>query len=96
MYGDHREVTSEELLEEYHFLADAFLEAGADIFVFETLSSTESLSKIWQYIKQQKPDAFILAQFALTPEGTTRRGLRLDGLVQQLLAEESIDAFGFN
>ena len=51
------------------------LKLGADIFVFETFSSTEYLKALSEYIKSSNPDSFVLAQFALNAEGYTRKGI---------------------
>lgn len=83
------------LLNEYKFMVDSFLEVGADIFVFETFSSLDYLNDIINYIRKKKEDAFILTQFAFTTDGFTRRGLSVDTIVNGVKALD-VDAFGFN
>jgi methionine synthase / methylenetetrahydrofolate reductase(NADPH) len=85
-----------ETLDEYKFIADSLLEAGADIFVMETLSSTEYIQELAHYIKTRKPSAFLLTQFATMPDGYTRRGISMDRLIGEVKAIGEIDAYGFN
>ncbi|MDP4146655.1 MAG: bifunctional homocysteine S-methyltransferase/methylenetetrahydrofolate reductase [Bacillota bacterium] len=84
------------VLDEYKFIADTFLNLGENIFIFETFSSVEYLKDITQYIKRKNKDAFILTQFAITPSGYTRKGVSISGIVEETRTLKSIDAFGFN
>lgn len=94
--AEHAEVCLERMHNEYVCIIDAFLEQGATVFVFETLSDARTLEAIWRYIKEQAPDSFILAQFAVTAEGATRKGLSVDRLLAELQGQQCLDAFGFN
>ncbi|MGN0143800.1 MAG: bifunctional homocysteine S-methyltransferase/methylenetetrahydrofolate reductase [Clostridium sp.] len=85
-----------ELLEEYKFIADCFLEKGIDIFVFETLSNTDYLKEISEYIKSVNSESFILTQFAVKPDGFTRDGFSASKIVSEISKINSIDSFGFN
>lgn len=84
------------VLAEYLFLADTFLAEGADLFVFETFSSTDYLAEVASHIKRQRPEAFIWAQFATTPDGFTRRGISNERIVREVKQIAAIDAYGFN
>lgn len=84
------------IMAEYRFIVDVFLAEGADIFVFETFSSTEYLEEISTYIKRQNKAAFILAQFATTPDGFTRKGISNAHIVAEAKKLTAIDAYGFN
>ena len=44
---------------EYRFLADCFLECGAEIFNFETQSDIQTVLQTADYIKQKKPEAVV-------------------------------------
>ena len=81
-----------ELLEEYKFIADCFLEKGIDIFVFETLSNTDYLKEISEYIKNKNSESFILTQFAVKPDGFTRDGFSGAKIVNEINGIKSIDS----
>ena len=49
---------------EYRFLADCFLECGAQIFNFETFSDIKYVAKTARYIKEKCPEAFVMVSFA--------------------------------
>ncbi|ADZ19339.1 bifunctional homocysteine S-methyltransferase/5,10-methylenetetrahydrofolate reductase protein [Clostridium acetobutylicum EA 2018] len=86
----------EYIIEEYKFVVDIFMNLGADIFVFETLSSIDCLKEVFQYIKRKNKNAFILAQFAIMQDGFTREGISVNSIVNKIKAIGSIDAYGFN
>ena len=68
-FGDRQQ-----LLEEYRFLADCFLEAGAEIFLFETQADLGILGDLTAYIKDRKGDAFVMVSFSFDKTGYTRGG----------------------
>ncbi len=82
--------------DQYKHIVDTFLDLGAKNFFFETLSDLEDLRPVFRYIKDQDPTAFILTQFAMVLEGSTRKGLTISELNHQIRATDTIDAFGFN
>jgi len=84
------------LLEEYKQIADLFLQAGAQNFLFETFSSDEYLLEITRYIKNKCPAAFILVSFAVSPEGYTRQGESGEKLLKKILNAPTVDVCGFN
>ena len=84
------------ILDEYLFITDTFLKLGAEIFVFETFSSTEYFKEVTEYIKSSNPHAFIIAQFALNTEGYTRKGISAKRIQNQIKQISSVDAYGFN
>ncbi len=84
------------ILQEYLYAAEMFLKNGIDIFVFETFSSLNYLKEISEFIKSKNPDAFILTQFAITPDGYTREGINITRIVKGVKSLKSIDAYGFN
>lgn len=90
------DVDRQHIIEEYRFLVDTFLAAGAEIFNFETFSSVDELGEITRYVKEQNPAAFVLTQFALTPDGFTRKGIGGERIVAAVKSLTSIDAYGFN
>jgi len=82
--------------EEYVAVADAFLGLGAEKFLFETLPDFGGLLKAARHIKAARPNAFILASFAVTPDGFTRSGLYGRDIKDAMEASADIDAWGFN
>ena len=89
-------IDGDSILDEYIFIVDTFLELGADIFIFETFSSTQYLDCISRYIKLANRDAFILAQFALNRDGFTRKGISARRIQAQIRDIAQIDAYGYN
>jgi len=85
-----------DILDEYRFLVDTFLDEGLTVFNFETFSDLEYLPEITGYIKSRMPNAFIITQFTITADGFTRKGIRLEKVISQLQQIASIDAYGFN
>lgn len=82
--------------EQYQEIVDVFLNLGASHFIFETFSSADYLQELSQYIKSQNPQAYILAEFAVSPEGLTRMGISGHQLLEKVWQWPSIDACGFN
>ena len=85
-----------DIIEEYRFLSDIFLAAGARHFLFETNSSADGLVETAAHIKQECPGAFILTSFSAFPGGYTRDGFFVEELVRQVAESGYIDAVGFN
>ena len=82
--------------EEYKKIIDVFLSQGIENFIFETFSNIEYFQTLSQYIKAKNPNAFLLVEFAVSPEGFTRMGFSGKKLFQQVLEIPQIDAVGFN
>ncbi|WHH57264.1 bifunctional homocysteine S-methyltransferase/methylenetetrahydrofolate reductase [Petroclostridium sp. X23] len=90
------EVENSNIIEEYIFIADTFLELGADVFVFETFSSVEHLEQVTEYIKQKNKNAFIIAQFVVMGDGYTRKGISAHRIIEEVRKIKDIDVYGFN
>nr|WP_320132438.1 bifunctional homocysteine S-methyltransferase/methylenetetrahydrofolate reductase [uncultured Holophaga sp.] len=88
--------TLKDVQEDYRFAVDTLLEEGVECFIFETFSSPEQLSGAAAYLRRRAPGAFILAQFATTPEGLSRTGVPNGKLVRDLKALGTLDGYGFN
>ncbi|HCF49080.1 MAG TPA: bifunctional homocysteine S-methyltransferase/methylenetetrahydrofolate reductase, partial [Syntrophomonas sp.] len=82
--------------EQYQEIVNVFLDLGASHFIFETFSSADDLLEVSQYIKDHNPQAYILAEFAVSPEGLTRMGISGHQLLEKVWQWPSIDACGFN
>lgn len=89
-------VKNEDLFEDYKAIVDAFLSLGGENFLFETFSSEDYIIEIAKYIKSKNKDAFILVEFAVSPEGFTRLGLSGKKIFKELSTVEEIDSIGFN
>ncbi len=89
-------VGAEVIAELYRGAADAFLEAGAEVFVFETFGDPEDLIDVTEHIRKKRPDAAIIVQFAMLTEGTTRKGLTVKRLIQAAQTKLRADVYGFN
>jgi len=85
-----------DLWEAYKEIVDLYLELGATHFIFETFSSDEYLPEISKYIKEKNPKAYILMEFAVSPEGVTRIGKSGEKFIEKISKISTIDACGFN
>jgi methionine synthase I (cobalamin-dependent)/5,10-methylenetetrahydrofolate reductase len=86
----------DQILAGYRLIVDTFIACGATIFNFETFSSCDFLSEITAYIKAKQEKNFIITQFAITPDGFTRKGVSAARLLERLRTIKTIDAAGFN
>ena len=82
--------------DEYIRVASRFLKLGAKNFLFETLSMPDGIEEAAAYIKKQCPGAFIIASFAVLPDGFTRDGVFATQLAKTIAQCPDIDAFGMN
>ncbi len=90
-----------ELLEEYRFICDVFLECEAEIFLFETFSDVSYISALVSYIREKTTEEkrkmpFVMAQFCLNQYGYSRIGISANRLLEQAAELEEIKAVGFN
>ncbi len=92
--GPIPQIQEENLVAEYKYLADIFIEAGAKNFLFETLNNGENLEEIASYIKGKVEDAFIIASFAISPDGYSRDGISGANLLKTTY--KNIDCVGIN
>ena len=84
------------VIAEYQFVVDVLLKNNVKIFVFETFSDLTHLPAVAQHIKEQDDSAFIITQFATTPEGFTRKAFSIDSIIAGARGCAHIDAYGFN
>ena len=89
-------IETENLMEDYISIIDIFLNLGATNFLFETFGSDEYLAELSRYIKEKSPQAFIMTEFAVSPDGFTRLGLSGKKLFEKIAQVKTIDAIGFN
>lgn len=94
--GPIQDDVSGDLLSEYLEIVNIFLDLGASNFIFETFSSDEYLAELSRHIKERNPQAYILVEFAVSPEGFTRMGRPGRKLLDNMLKTPTVDACGFN
>lgn len=85
-----------DIINEYKQIIDTFYKEGAEIFIFETFSEIKYISELSSYIKAKDEDIFVIFQLAITENGDTRKGLRVQNLLTKIRENPAIDAFGFN
>ncbi len=81
---------------EFEAIADTFLALGAQHFVFETFGEPDSVRAAARYLKSKAPGAFVLAQFAVSPDGYSRLGVPGREIKRAMEEEAAVDAWGFN
>lgn len=84
------------VLQEYKFLIDTFMEAGADIFLLETQADIYYIPALVSYIKEQNKDAFVAVTFSFDKTGYTKTGLRLERMIRRMCELNDVDAYGMN
>ncbi len=93
---DNIDESQEDILKEYKYIVDCFLDNNINIFVFETFSNYNYLKEISEYIKRKDSTSFILTQFAVKPDGFTRDGISAIKLIRKIKDIKEIDSYGFN
>lgn len=88
--------TALDVVEEYKFVIDRFIECGAKNFLFETLSEKTGIAEITDYIKEKVPDAFVITSFAVDADGYSRDGVFVCKLISSMEKAKSVDAVGLN
>lgn len=83
----------EQVTEEYVKICRTFLEEGAKVFVFETLSDVEDIRPALEFIGNK---AFVIVQFSVNQFGYSHSGLSARKLVERAEEIDWIDAIGFN
>jgi len=83
------------ILEEYKRIIDIFLDVGAEIFVFETMSDISPLNEAVGYLKEKNKDVYVICQFAIRPDGFTKSAIGIQSMVSAF-NEIPCDCIGFN
>ena len=88
----------DEVEEDNQYIEQArlFLSLGATNFIFETHSMFHGIDEAAQFIKKMCPEAFIIASFAVLPDGFTRDGIFASQLAKSVSECPCIDSFGMN
>lgn len=85
-----------DVLEEYKFICDIFIDEGLDGIHFETMSNTNYIEMLVPYIKEKRPDTFILASFSVNKNGYSIDGISASKLLERCAQIEGVDACGLN
>lgn len=88
--------SDEQVAAAYREVCDVFLDCGITNFLFETHSNDLPLPDIVHYLKERRPDAFIITSFAVQPDGYTRDGLYYTDLLERADRNPDVDAAGMN
>jgi homocysteine S-methyltransferase len=80
----------------YKIMIDTFCAEKAKLFILETFSDPEEAIAISQLIRKQQPDAQVIASFAVSADGQTRKGINLRELALVIDQCPTIDVFGLN
>ena len=85
-----------DLLAEYLYVIDRFLDLGARCFLLETLSTDRFLPELAAHLRKACPEAFLIVSFAAQPDGFTRDGRLIQELIDKAASTDGIDAVGLN
>ncbi len=94
--GPMPEAEEKEADYEYKRIIDVFLECGASCFLFETFGEYGQVLDCARYIKDIDKSIFILSQYAVSPDGYTRKGISMGEIFKNMEDSGYIDAYGLN
>ncbi len=80
----------------YEKVIDAFCAEQADLFILETFADPDEAIALSKSIRRKVPDALIIASFALSADGLTRKGMGIRALAEKIDNCPTIDLFGLN
>lgn len=86
---------SEDTANEYISVASAFIECGAQNFLFETLKEADPVVPAVKYIKSKLKNSVVILSFAVSPDGYTYSGKDYRELIETALAGGA-DIVGLN
>lgn len=86
----------EEVLLEYKYMVDIFLEEKAEVILFETFSDLKYISPLVKYIKEKDREVFVITNFCMNKNGYTSSGLSVKKLLEEISIIDEIDGCGFN
>ncbi|MDF2472365.1 MAG: Methionine synthase (cobalamin-dependent), methyltransferase domain [Anaerocolumna sp.] len=88
--------TEEEILAEYKYICDVFLQEKPEVILFETFSDFRYIRKLIPYLREKSPDLFIITNFSLNKNGYSASGISAVTLLEEIAATDGIQAGGFN
>jgi len=86
----------EQALAAQQIVLNAFFDEGADLYIFETFADPDDFLPFCRQIRSVRPQAVIIASFALNADGYTRKGLSIAHLSSVLEQHPDVDIWGFN
>lgn len=86
----------EEILEEYKYMCDVFIEEKTEILLFETFSDLKYIRPLVKYIKEKNKGIFVITNFCLNKNGYTKSGISASRLLEEVGIIQEIDGCGFN
>ncbi len=89
-------VSEADLLLQYRTIADALLDAGAGIILFETFADFEYILPTVRYIRARAAAPVIMTSFCLNKFGYTKSGLSAAEILSTAAGSGLIDVAGFN
>lgn len=96
VFADIGGIDTEDAPQAYLAAVQIFLELGAKHFLFETLDSFDDLSPSLSLIQSSAPDAMVIASFAVSQDGYSKRGLYYKSLLRQAADHCAVNATGLN
>jgi homocysteine S-methyltransferase len=75
---------------------ETFLSCQADLFLFETFADPAELLPLVRQLRLWAPQVVVLASFALSPDGLTRKGIPLSQVAEIMEGSPEIDIWGLN
>ncbi len=93
---DMRTLEEAKIYEEYRFICDTFIKAGAKILIFETMKGLDVIDRVIEDVKKENPDLFIIVQFCVNQHGYTETGMNAKRLLEKIASMQAIDVTGFN
>lgn len=88
--------TEDEILDEYKFICDVFLQEEPEVILFETFSDFRYIRKLIPYLHEKSPDLFIITNFSLNKNGYSASGISAVTLLEEIATTDGIQAGGFN
>lgn len=86
----------DEVLDEYQRICQTFLDEDLDGIHFETFSNLRYIVELLPWLKERKPNLFIMVSFSLNKNGYTSSGIRANRLLERITQIPEIDCCGFN
>lgn len=85
----------EEAYRQYKYIAETFVEEGAEVLLFETFSTLDKIAPVISEIKS-KSNVFIIVQFCVNQFGYSNAGRSARSLLNEAASMNEIDAVGLN
>jgi homocysteine S-methyltransferase len=74
--------TLQECIAAWEVATNSFIAAGADLFILETFADPQEVRELASIIRGKKSDAIIIASFAISADGYTRKAIPFNSLIK--------------